>query len=181
MSFEICTMLTVSTGHVRPSTAAYLDDAPFAVFRKGDYGWLVYVTDERPDLMPDELWPIIELAREKGCVWLTLDNDGPRVAELPWFEPLAIGNVVAGKVIAMGGTGETDEQVTLPPGWRGVVDRVDVYSGATSYTVAILCPGRPDPDDTIVNVFEDYEVYDCLEVVNEPSPFESNMIDPITA
>lgn len=51
------------------------------IAHKTEYGWLVYVPQEpvsefaEPGEWPDELLPIIELARVKGCFYILFDAD----------------------------------------------------------------------------------------------------------
>ncbi|CAM5612498.1 hypothetical protein ACFSUK_04420 [Sphingobium scionense] len=88
--------LVISTSHIRPATADLLDQwapmipeaRPLGVAEAG-YGWFV-LTDpldglER-EMVPNELWAAIELARAQGCRWLLLDRDADCVDGLETFE-----------------------------------------------------------------------------------------------
>jgi hypothetical protein len=88
--------LVISTSHILPATADLLDQwapmipesRPLGVAEAG-YGWFV-LTDpldglER-EMVPDELWAVIEFARAQGCRWLLLDRDADCVDGLETFE-----------------------------------------------------------------------------------------------
>lgn len=81
-------ILDISTAHVRKETAELLDaitmtgiDAPVIAHAKGEYGWLVYVSDD-PSAQPNwsrvpvELQRLILFARRMGCDWIMFDRDG---------------------------------------------------------------------------------------------------------
>jgi hypothetical protein len=57
-------LLTLSAGHLREETCnGWLHQAPFAAFAKADYDWFVYVADDEPDDLPDDLRACLALAR----------------------------------------------------------------------------------------------------------------------
>jgi hypothetical protein len=102
-------MLTISTGHIRESTAQRLDSHcrrmtratdPWArqprlrltVYPKGDYGWWIHVPGdaqawaECSDTLPPDLADCMTCARKLGCVWLCLDRDGDTLDQLPLYD-----------------------------------------------------------------------------------------------
>ena len=88
IKFEICKMLTISTCHITEKTSFLLDknaDNVPPVYKKGNYGWFVYVGDIDYEI-PEDLKKCCELAINNGCDWLCLDCDGPVVDVLETFE-----------------------------------------------------------------------------------------------
>lgn len=92
---EISNMLTVSTAHIKPETAKWLErqweifDSSIVVFSKGVYGWFVYVDyPGRANIykeLPKDLVVLFRLAAEHGCEWLCIDRDVEVVSELPVY------------------------------------------------------------------------------------------------
>lgn len=88
MSFEIKTMMVLSTAHLTLftcNTALSSYDGP--VWNKGDYGWFVYVPEDidARDL-PEDLRQCMKFARRKRCRWIMFDRDGPITPELPDYD-----------------------------------------------------------------------------------------------
>ncbi|MER5951191.1 hypothetical protein ABT127_34655 [Streptomyces sp. NPDC001904] len=80
--------LDVSTAHPRPAVAhnldLYLDASPTP------HGWWVYAPQEATEQAvredwPDELLPVVQLARSRGCAYVLFDADGPTYSTLPVF------------------------------------------------------------------------------------------------
>lgn len=106
---EITKMLTISTAHMKPSTHKELIRAsdphfqstcvfdyniPFAVYRKGDYGFIIYITEDTMDraiigeLCPRDLLKAAIFAGEHECNILCLDRDGEILPELTDYSEL---------------------------------------------------------------------------------------------
>lgn len=95
---EIAKMLVACTSNISKATADLIeediecqlhDGTMPVVFRKGEYGWFVNVSDERAELYPDtpkDLAALIELAAKQGCQWVMLDRDADEVEGLEVFE-----------------------------------------------------------------------------------------------
>jgi hypothetical protein len=88
---EIAQMLFLNTAHIEQTTSIYLDDGMdfgLTVFRKGDYGWFIYVDSQ--DLvmsqLPDDLFACVKYAKDLGCVWICLDMDGQSDGNLPSYD-----------------------------------------------------------------------------------------------
>lgn len=86
---EIDKMLTISSFHISGETSEFLDDesrAELVVYGKATFGWFIVVdhaaTEEN---VPDDLKRVLDLAREKGCAWLCLDQDANILEELPEY------------------------------------------------------------------------------------------------
>lgn len=96
MPFETIKMVTLSTGHVTPKTAALLDREaengrlglpvyPKAAGRE-TFGWFVYgLPDADLSGLPADLAACLSLARSIGCAVLCLDRDGPVTDRLPTY------------------------------------------------------------------------------------------------
>lgn len=92
---EISKMLTMSTAHIKKSTAEWLQNewqqcSSLAVYKKGVYGWFVFVSnadveDETANI-PEDLVCVINAAKKAGCDWLCLDSDGEKIDDLPEFK-----------------------------------------------------------------------------------------------
>ena len=106
---EITKMLTISTAHVKPSTHKELIRAsdphfqstcvfdyniPFAVYRKGDYGFIIYITEDTMDralmgeLCPNDLTKVALYTVDHECNVLCLDADGEILPDLPNYKDL---------------------------------------------------------------------------------------------
>lgn len=87
---EIEKILTLSTAHIRESTAEAIDNErlPIIFFPKGEYGWFIYIGYSifMSDQVPPDLFACMNLARQNGCVWLCLDRDGPLIDKNPKYE-----------------------------------------------------------------------------------------------
>jgi len=90
---EICEVLTVSTAHIKKTTANELDAAAnteqsgnvdFPVYSKADVGWFIYITGDETDL-PD-LKLLVQLARKHHCDIICIDADGPTIPGLPTYD-----------------------------------------------------------------------------------------------
>jgi len=109
-------MLTISSGHIAPQTRAALDKEAFhpfgeldlAVYRKGSYGWYIYLTDREISLYgladalvasasgapkcliagwekyPD-LMQVMLFAMKRGIDILCIDGEGEVVTGLPFY------------------------------------------------------------------------------------------------
>ncbi|MEV6403996.1 hypothetical protein AB0M58_13760 [Streptomyces bobili] len=58
---------------------------------KTKYGWLMYAPESSGALAgegdwPEELLPIIKLARDNGCAYVLFDADAPEIDQLPTFD-----------------------------------------------------------------------------------------------
>lgn len=87
-TLEIYKMLTISTAHIKGTTAEMLEglDAP-AVYNKSEYGWFIYLNYLNEDgSIPDDLAQIIQFAKDKEIMLLCLDCDAETVEELPTYE-----------------------------------------------------------------------------------------------
>ena len=86
--------LDLSTAHLRPNDCRLLDRSAdpngcsaLAAVMKSDYGWFVYVAEERSSAdISDELWEIFQQARTQGCDYVMFDADAPIDPELPVFD-----------------------------------------------------------------------------------------------
>lgn len=89
---EISKMLTISTAHIRPETAKFLDKEEkecgtgLIVYNKSEFGWFVFVPDAGCLDTPIDLHECLLLAHLNGCDWLCLDRDGERVDDLQEYE-----------------------------------------------------------------------------------------------
>lgn len=95
---EISNMLTISTAHIKPETAKWLErqweifDSSIVIFSKGVYGWFVltdYPEDELQEVyntIPDDLVAIFKLSKELCCEWVCLDRDAETVPDLLIYE-----------------------------------------------------------------------------------------------
>ena len=80
-------MLVLSTGHLTEETCnLFLADYEGPAWRKGDYGWFVYVPEDVDDELPPDLTACLALAREKGAFWIMFDRDEAQVDELPAYD-----------------------------------------------------------------------------------------------
>ena len=99
-------MMTLSTAHISPKTAEDLERAarceistnllscnvPFPVYKKGPYGYFIYVTEDTisdaliGELCPDDLLKVAVYASTHGCELLCLDGDGPTVPKLKTYD-----------------------------------------------------------------------------------------------
>lgn len=100
---EIMKFLCLSTVHIDPETAKWLDGSPSTVWMtvptvhqlpftvwKSEYGYFLSTTildsQEHDITVPADLLACLRKASEAGCEWLRLDGDGPAVADLPDYE-----------------------------------------------------------------------------------------------
>lgn len=95
---EITKALCLSTVHIHPTTARWLDDGhnqigncPFTVW-EASYGYFIPVCSATEPseawraAVPDELQRLMLVAGTADCTFLRLDNDGPEVDGLPVFD-----------------------------------------------------------------------------------------------
>lgn len=94
MKKDIKQILTISTSHIKPSTAEALannhetGDLPVSVYNKGDFGWFIYFSPNNINHakeLPKDLHDCILLAKENNCQILCLDCDAPTMDSLPTF------------------------------------------------------------------------------------------------
>lgn len=96
---DIQKVLTLSTAHIKESTANRLDRDPddnnlgLCVYQKADYGYFIYLDAITPELMaqysesiPRDLYDCIGLALSVGCNILCLDCDGEELPFLPTYD-----------------------------------------------------------------------------------------------
>lgn len=89
---EIAKTLTLSTSHIKESTAQFLNDESrehLTVYAKNEFGWFIYITDQidhEVTLITDDLSAVIQLALDNECSILCLDADGPIVDELNLYD-----------------------------------------------------------------------------------------------
>lgn len=72
-------VLVVATAHVTQETC---DDAsnrsiPWAITYGIEYGFLAYCTEDRSSETHDDLWAVINLARNNGYGYVLFDRDAP--------------------------------------------------------------------------------------------------------
>lgn len=77
-------MLVLSTAHIAETTCnLFLPEYSGPAWRKGDYGWFVYVVEDDDRDLPTDLVACFTLAREKGAFWIMFDRDAPTLSALP--------------------------------------------------------------------------------------------------
>lgn len=96
MTPEITKMMTLSTGHVRYSTAQMLDAEPdtnalgLSVYPKicggESVGWFIYLPGAAPDGIPEDMEQAIRYALDENCSVLCLDADGPESPSLQSYQ-----------------------------------------------------------------------------------------------
>ena len=90
---EISKMLTLSTGHIKKTSADLLDyfadedDAIFpTTYKKKGYGWFILIPDDIDEYaLPYDLSKVLEFAKRHSCDWLCLDRDGQEIEFLPQY------------------------------------------------------------------------------------------------
>lgn len=96
---EIQKILTISTAHIKESTAKRLDKDPddnnlgLCVYNKADFGWFIYLStitseilEQYKKTLPEDLYNCISLAISVGCDILCLDCDGEEVDYLTTYD-----------------------------------------------------------------------------------------------
>lgn len=102
---EICRMVTLCTAHIKEETAsllhgithkhvAFLDAVVNGVcppvYAKEGYGYFFFVDadslEDYEETMPEDLYACCCYAKEHGCEWLCLDEDGPLMEGLKTYE-----------------------------------------------------------------------------------------------
>jgi hypothetical protein len=83
--------LDLSTAHLREETRDNLNSYERVLADKTQHGWLLYVpldADEIADESdwPQELLPIVKLARAEGCDYVLFDADAAETDLLPTFD-----------------------------------------------------------------------------------------------
>lgn len=73
-------MLILSDRHLDAKMRRLLESLAPGIIEY-DWGWIVRVSAEL-----DALTPIQALARERGCLWIKFDEEGPLIEELPVFD-----------------------------------------------------------------------------------------------
>ena len=88
--YESDTMITLSTGHISEETSKILDNDELNginVYKKGEYGWIIYILDEKQEnslkALPKDLEEVIRFARDKKSKIICLDRDAEAVKSLP--------------------------------------------------------------------------------------------------
>ena len=95
------TFLDTSSGHLSPSTWAWLDEqlsdaalrdplndaAAQVAGGKTRYGWLVYAPEGVAEGLPHDLTAILLRAREQGAEYVLFDCDAPPASDLPIHNP----------------------------------------------------------------------------------------------
>ena len=102
---EVSKMLTLSTAHIQEKTASMLQGVTHRhvayleaivngvcppVYAKEGYGYFLFVDadslEEYAETMPEDLYACCSYAKEQGCEWLCLDEDGPVMEGLKTYE-----------------------------------------------------------------------------------------------
>lgn len=76
-------MLVLSDRHLDAKMRRLLESLAPGIIEY-DWGWIVRVSAEL-----DALAPIQMVARERGCLWIKFDEEGPVIEALPTFDPPA--------------------------------------------------------------------------------------------
>lgn len=86
-SYHFEKLITISTTHVSGNTAAWINFYNTATIRykKGEYGWVIFVMDYGDIYLPNDLRVVLDFARENGCDWICLDRDG-EIVDLDIYE-----------------------------------------------------------------------------------------------
>lgn len=86
-------MMTLSTAHIKPSTAEFLDDEKrelLIVYPKLEYGWFIYLNTDNFEVelkhIPKDLAKALKYAQKSGCDLLCLDCDGLEIDDLPIYD-----------------------------------------------------------------------------------------------
>lgn len=89
---QIEQILTLSTAHIKESTAKKLDIEPdndnlcLSVYKKANFGYYIIITDNiEYDLLPEELANLIRFTKDHNCNILCLDCDAKIVPYLPTY------------------------------------------------------------------------------------------------
>ena len=87
----IRTILDLSTAHLREETCDRLGSYEGVLAYRTKYGRLMYAPDSCDRLAdqgdwPEELLPIVKLARDNDCGYVLFDADAPEVDRLPTFD-----------------------------------------------------------------------------------------------
>jgi len=83
-------MLVLSTENLPPKVCNEWmeDECPWARFKKGDYGWFMYVPADMPlaGVEPVAIIDCIRYAKSRGCSWIMFDRDASTTTTLPTYE-----------------------------------------------------------------------------------------------
>ena len=84
-------VLDLSTVHLREVTCAGLNSYDGVRADDTEYGWLMYAPKDADECAaeyewPEELLPIVKLARANGCTHVLFDQDGDCTELLPTFD-----------------------------------------------------------------------------------------------
>ena len=90
-------MLTISTEHIKNSTAKLLDEDPetnclgLCVYPKSDFGWYITVDDfavkmASEEELPEDLSNLIMFAHDLNCETLCLDCEGETLSYLKTYD-----------------------------------------------------------------------------------------------
>lgn len=85
--YEICSMITFSTGHISQEDAYLLANNELAISR--EEGWILYINHDEEAYMrySEELRKLLAIAKTWGCDYLMLDSDGliyPHLKQFNW-------------------------------------------------------------------------------------------------
>ena len=83
--------LDLSTGHLREETCDQLNALEGLHPYETEHGWFLYATPNAAEYAekhdwPQEVLPILELARANDCDYVMFDADAPEVDGLPYWE-----------------------------------------------------------------------------------------------
>lgn len=84
----INSVLVLSTAHLTDATCnGWLHAGSFPAWPKGEYGWILYASEEPGDI-PDDLAGVLAYAHAQVCQWLIFDCDADTIADpgLPVFD-----------------------------------------------------------------------------------------------
>ena len=88
---DITRCLTISTAHIKKSTANMVDAEEIfdmVVYKKDELGWWIVTSPNilRDPDVPSDLKTCVELALQYDCEWLCLDRDGEVLDNLPTYD-----------------------------------------------------------------------------------------------
>jgi hypothetical protein len=76
-------MLILSNSHLNTDMRRLLESLAPGIIEY-DWGWIVHVAEEyKAELKA--LSPLLAVARDRGCLWIKFDRDGPILDSLPTF------------------------------------------------------------------------------------------------
>ena len=87
---EISKIVTISTAHIRPQTAQWIDyeNNNLIFYNKDEYGWFFHINKNmlNDKNIPEDLMNVFKFVCDIGYEWLCLDSDGLIVEELKTYE-----------------------------------------------------------------------------------------------